>query len=738
MAVRLTKKTKVLLVASFVLFWGMIAGGAVLWTLYASDTQVTGTDSEAGTLCSESDWGCPCGCNASDTACIPADQCGGDDPPPPDNSCSGNPDWNCPCGCNASDTACIPADQCGGGGDDPPPGTSYCAVCAPADSCECVYDAATNTNVPTGSKCKFAPAECSDLGYTWQPDSSCSNHVCPPVQQGCGAWCELHLCDEDTNNDGQCTNADAGHWASGPKTDCSQGVIDGWINQLNGCGQIDLYDGAVGDYGSYCSSPGGGIDMGGCSEPQDDSCTVTATATCVPDGTDDVKVTVDWNVTQSNFPIGPDFPANEGIVIVRINDLRDGWFTDSTDTWWSTKYSAFIASGGDPKNSSWTFDDRIEPNVNYDVRVAVNAPDSDDGHAVCSTTPIVVNCSPDDPDPLACNASGCSNNSDCTTGYCHNGICRNSLCPNSTDCECPIVVDNPYCNDNECNQSSESCENGLSCLDGSAVSCRQNCTYCGDGIENGGEACDDGNSNNDDDCRNDCTLPRCGDGTVDTGEVCDDGNLINGDGCSDQCEEELEGDLSVEKIASAVCLEGKDASARVTYKITLTNSGEGDSIIDNVVDTLDSKVQDSWVDSASISPTGTLSGGKITWDISSITNMSDSLSPGETMDFNYSITVPYTAFGNYDNTVVVTDSEGGTVTDSNTVNVTCTIPTEPLPETGLLDNTIFRTGLGIGLIVSTIWFMMSDRGENLVLFTMYADRRRDARRKEFEDRVVSD
>ncbi len=36
-------------------------------------------------------------------------------------------------------------------------------------------------------------------------------------------------------------------------------------------------------------------------------------------------------------------------------------------------------------------------------------------------------------------------------------------------------------------------------------------------------------------CRKDCTVPRCGDGILDGGEVCDDGNTIGGDGCSSTC-----------------------------------------------------------------------------------------------------------------------------------------------------------------------------------------------------------
>ena len=52
------------------------------------------------------------------------------------------------------------------------------------------------------------------------------------------------------------------------------------------------------------------------------------------------------------------------------------------------------------------------------------------------------------------------------------------------------------------------------------------------------EACDQGDANSDDvpdACRLDCTESRCGDGVQDTGESCDDGNLEDGDGCQNTC-----------------------------------------------------------------------------------------------------------------------------------------------------------------------------------------------------------
>jgi cysteine-rich repeat protein len=84
---------------------------------------------------------------------------------------------------------------------------------------------------------------------------------------------------------------------------------------------------------------------------------------------------------------------------------------------------------------------------------------------------------------------------------------------------------------------------------------------CGDGRIQGREACDDGNNRNRDGCSSGCELESargtpsnsstpafqpipvgrntsCGNGLVEGGEECDDGNTRNGDGCSDRCAQE--------------------------------------------------------------------------------------------------------------------------------------------------------------------------------------------------------
>ncbi len=102
----------------------------------------------------------------------------------------------------------------------------------------------------------------------------------------------------------------------------------------------------------------------------------------------------------------------------------------------------------------------------------------------------------------------------------------------------------PYCGDNHLDSGYEDCDKGESNTDLPATyeACRKDCTQarCGDGItdEAAGEECDDGELNSNTvpgACRTDCTEPTCGDGVVDDGEECDDGNSNNNDSCTDEC-----------------------------------------------------------------------------------------------------------------------------------------------------------------------------------------------------------
>jgi len=70
---------------------------------------------------------------------------------------------------------------------------------------------------------------------------------------------------------------------------------------------------------------------------------------------------------------------------------------------------------------------------------------------------------------------------------------------------------------------------------------------CGNGILEGSEQCDDGNTISGDGCSSTCQLESavCGNGIVEGSEQCDDGNLVNGDGCSSQCLVEVSFDIEI-------------------------------------------------------------------------------------------------------------------------------------------------------------------------------------------------
>jgi cysteine-rich repeat protein len=88
-------------------------------------------------------------------------------------------------------------------------------------------------------------------------------------------------------------------------------------------------------------------------------------------------------------------------------------------------------------------------------------------------------------------------------------------------------------------QGHEACDDGNASDDDF---CLQNCQLatCGDGyLLDGVEQCDDGNGADGDACRNDCILGTCGDGVVGAGEDCDDGNHQDGDRCAADCKRQF-------------------------------------------------------------------------------------------------------------------------------------------------------------------------------------------------------
>ena len=176
------------------------------------------------------------------------------------------------------------------------------------------------------------------------------------------------------------------------------------------------------------------------------------------------------------------------------------------------------------------------------------------GDQICSTDETYASC-PDDcepPQPSVCNNDGtCNEGEDClncpndcsgvtggkpTSRYCCGAdTCAVNLCGSGCG-----SIPSPYCGDGIIDDSEE-CDDG-----GESGYCNSDCTYsvCGDEKPNlsAGEECDDGIVTAS--CDIDCTFSECGDGTLNTiaSEECDDGNANSGDGCDAVCKVEVPAD----------------------------------------------------------------------------------------------------------------------------------------------------------------------------------------------------
>lgn len=100
------------------------------------------------------------------------------------------------------------------------------------------------------------------------------------------------------------------------------------------------------------------------------------------------------------------------------------------------------------------------------------------------------------------------------------------------------------------------------CDDGDTLDneCNATCTnaVCGDGFVAQAEDCDDGNDTTSDLCTNLCTVAFCGDGIAATeaGEECDDFNITNTDSCTADCREATCGDGFIQPVIGEQCERG--------------------------------------------------------------------------------------------------------------------------------------------------------------------------------------
>lgn len=148
--------------------------------------------------------------------------------------------------------------------------------------------------------------------------------------------------------------------------------------------------------------------------------------------------------------------------------------------------------------------------------------------------------------PPECTTPADCNDSDlCTQELCVSGVCEHPpvVCNDGISCTidscdsasgCMAAPDNSLCSDgNVCTQ--DVCTVDAGCSNPPVP------IACGNGCQEAGEECDDGNTVDGDGCSSTCKLEPtgCGNGQLDPGEECDDGNTNDGDGCSATCKLEV-------------------------------------------------------------------------------------------------------------------------------------------------------------------------------------------------------
>jgi len=171
---------------------------------------------------------------------------------------------------------------------------------------------------------------------------------------------------------------------------------------------------------------------------------------------------------------------------------------------------------------------------------------------------------------INCTASGCGNGIKVASEACDDGnnapndgcsatcvveFCGDSVKNNGEACDtngnsqqCNADCTAAACGDGKINQAftPSGAGHGEQCDDHNVASndgCSSKCQFefCGDGVPNNGEVCDEGGDTAS--CNANCKVPECGDGELNpqfepdgvNAEECDDDNVANNDGCSSTC-----------------------------------------------------------------------------------------------------------------------------------------------------------------------------------------------------------
>ena len=183
----------------------------------------------------------------------------------------------------------------------------------------------------------------------------------------------------------------------------------------------------------------------------------------------------------------------------------------------------------------------------------------------------------------------CGFNQDCESDNCVNGRCVGKGDKSASSCGVQPVCGNGV------QEANEECDDGNT---DNEDDCTNACTvaFCGDGIVGPYEQCDDGNDVDKDECTNTCTLAVCGDGIVGPNEECDDGNTIDEDSCTNSCMEAICGDGLVgpnEECddGNSVGGDGCNSDCKVEQLITAQHDDDPDELEALAIDAFDDETE---------------------------------------------------------------------------------------------------------------------------------------------------
>jgi hypothetical protein len=201
----------------------------------------------------------------------------------------------------------------------------------------------------------------------------------------------------------------------------------------------------------------------------------------------------------------------------------------------------------------------------------------------------------------------------------------------------------------------------------------------------------------------------------------------------------------VKDVAGEYIVVNEENFARADYTVTVTNIGDGEGSIDKIVDELDDKALEDYIQE--ISNNGTYASSSITWDL---VGEDEIFSPQESLQLTYSLQIPESAYGTYRNLVTAYPREGDNFSDDATITFEADeeeVIVEEIPQTGIFDSVLGRVSVGVSFIFlgglvsqyGKINYLLNSISEKQEFRSEIRKQRKAKRRRErLEDRFKND